>query len=134
MRWQAGRATTASSEQIDIVPHSDRLARYRAKRHAAVSPEPFGDRGASRPRLFCVQEHAARRRHFDLRLEMDGVLRSWAVPNGFSADPATKRLAVQTEDHPVEYADFEGIIPQGEYGGGTMILWDRGLWIPLLDP
>jgi bifunctional non-homologous end joining protein LigD len=115
------------------MPH-DRLARYRAKRHAATTPEPFGETTAARPRLFCVQEHDARRRHFDLRLEMEGVLKSWAVPNGFSADPATKRLAVETEDHPVEYADFEGLIPKGEYGGGTMILWDRGLWIPLLDP
>jgi bifunctional non-homologous end joining protein LigD len=109
------------------------LAAYRAKRDPGVTPEPFGG-GAPRPRLFCVQEHAARRRHFDLRLEMDGVLRSWAVPQGFSADPATKRLAVQTEDHPVEYADFEGVIPKGEYGAGPMILWDRGLWVPLLDP
>ncbi len=115
------------------MPH-DRLARYRAKRDPGATPEPFGDATAARPRLFCVQEHAARRRHFDLRLEMGGVLRSWAVPNGFSADPATKRLAVETEDHPVEYADFEGLIPKGEYGGGTMVLWDRGLWLPLLPP
>jgi len=115
------------------MPH-DRLDKYRAKRDAAVTPEPFGEASTSRPRLFCVQEHDARRRHFDLRLEMDGVLRSWAVPNGFSADPATKRLAVETEDHPVEYADFEGLIPKGEYGGGAMILWDRGLWVPLLPP
>jgi bifunctional non-homologous end joining protein LigD len=115
------------------MPH-DRLAHYRAKRTPGATPEPFGEAEAARPRLFCVQEHAARRHHFDLRLEMDGVLRSWAVPNGFSADPATKRLAVETEDHPVEYADFEGIIPKGEYGGGTMILWDRGLWVPLLPP
>jgi bifunctional non-homologous end joining protein LigD len=112
----------------------DPLARYRAKRTPGSTPEPFGEASSARPRLFCVQEHAARRRHFDLRLELDGVLRSWAVPNGFSADPATKRLAVQTEDHPVEYADFEGVIPKGEYGGGAMILWDRGLWVPLLPP
>jgi bifunctional non-homologous end joining protein LigD len=116
------------------VPAGDSLARYRAKRDAGATPEPFGDSGSGRPRLFCVQEHAARRRHFDLRLEMDGVLRSWAVPHGFSLDPAVKRLAVQTEDHPVEYADFEGVIPKGQYGAGPMILWDRGLWLPLLDP
>ena len=112
----------------------DKLAAYRAKRDAGVTTEPFGDGGPARPRLFCVQEHDARRRHFDLRLEIDGVLRSWAVPQGFSADPAVKRLAVATEDHPVEYADFEGVIPKGQYGGGAMILWDRGLWVPLLDP
>ncbi|HEV8239493.1 MAG TPA: DNA ligase D [Thermoanaerobaculia bacterium] len=115
------------------MPH-DRLAKYRAKRSPGVTPEPFGEGAEARPRLFCVQLHAARRRHYDLRLEMEGVLRSWAVPNGFSADPATKRLAVQTEDHPVEYADFEGLIPKGEYGGGSMIVWDRGLWVPLLPP
>jgi len=115
------------------VPHGD-LSRYRGKRDAGVTPEPFGDADAARPRLFCVQEHGARRHHYDLRLEMDGVLRSWAVPQGFSADPATKRLAVETEDHPVEYADFEGVIPKGEYGAGAMIVWDRGMWVPLLDP
>jgi bifunctional non-homologous end joining protein LigD len=112
----------------------EKLAAYRAKRHAGVTTEPFGEEGVARPRLFCVQEHDARRRHFDLRLEIDGVLRSWAVPQGFSADPAVKRLAVATEDHPVEYADFEGVIPKGEYGAGAMILWDKGLWVPLLDP
>jgi bifunctional non-homologous end joining protein LigD len=117
-----------------VAPRDDSLARYRAKRDAGVTPEPFGDSGVGRPRLFCVQEHSARRRHFDLRLEMGGVLRSWAVPQGFSLDPAVKRLAVETEDHPVEYADFEGVIPAGQYGAGPMILWDRGLWIPLLDP
>ena len=112
----------------------EKLSAYRAKRDSAATGEPFGETGGARPRLFCVQEHDARRRHFDLRLEIDGVLRSWAVPQGFSADPAVKRLAVATEDHPVEYADFEGVIPKGQYGAGAMILWDRGLWVPLADP
>jgi bifunctional non-homologous end joining protein LigD len=102
----------------------DALADYRAKRDFSVSPEPQG--GASkgaRPRLI-VQRHFARREHFDLRLEMDGVLKSWAVTRGPSANPADRRLAVRTEDHPLDYGDFEGLIPKGEYGGGTVMLWE----------
>ena len=104
-----------------------RLAEYKSKRWPTVTPEPFAG-GLRRPGHFVVQLHAARRRHFDLRLEMDGVLRCWAVPNGPSLDPADKRLAVQTEDHPVEYLDFEDVIPEGNYGAGPMIVWDRGRW------
>ena len=129
-----------------------RLKRYRAKRSADRTPEPFGGepttggasaarrRGAAaspawaRPRLFCVQKHAARRLHYDLRLEWGGVLRSWAVPKGPTLDPGEKRLAVEVEDHPVEYADFEGVIPEGNYGAGEAIVWDRGVWVPLEDP
>jgi len=114
----------------------DPLARYRAKRSADRTPEPSGS--AVRPAktaggLFIVHKHAATRLHYDLRLEMDGVLRSWAVPKGPSKNPADKRLAVHVEDHPIEYGDFEGLIPEGNYGAGAVIIWDRGEWIPLED-
>ena len=111
----------------------DGLEAYRAKRDAAQTPEPFGeDAPAIPPGVFVVQKHAARRLHYDLRLEIDGRLRSWAVPRGFSFDPEEKRLAVKVEDHPLDYVDFEAVIPDG-YGAGSMIVWDRGLWRPL-DP
>ncbi len=114
-------------------PEADRLAAYRAKRSAERTPEPFGS-AAARPRLFVVQEHRARRRHFDLRLEWQGVMWSWAVPKGPSLDPAQKRLAVRVEDHPLDYADFEGAIPEGNYGAGAVIVWDKGRWVPVEDP
>jgi bifunctional non-homologous end joining protein LigD len=110
------------------------LRRYHQKRDPERTPEPFGDEPVARavagggPHVFVVQQHAARRMHWDLRLEIDGVLTSWAVPRGPSLDPAEKRLAVLTEDHPLEYADFEGIIPEGNYGAGAMIVWDRGTY------
>jgi bifunctional non-homologous end joining protein LigD len=112
----------------------DRLATYRAKRTASRTPEPFGGRVVAGGNVFVVQKHAARRLHWDLRLELDGVLLSWAVPKGPSPNQADKRLAVQTEDHPLEYAEFEGVIPKGEYGAGAMIVWDRGIWKPVEDP
>lgn len=108
----------------------DRLAEYRAKRNASRTPEPFGGRVPSGGHAFVVQKHAARQLHWDLRLEHRGVLLSWAVPKGPSPAQSDKRLAVRTEDHPLEYAEFEGVIPAGEYGAGAMIVWDRGVWVP----
>src|SRR5476651_1099445 len=112
----------------------DRLKPYRAKRDFARTSEPRPRTTKNAGHQFVVQKHDARRLHFDLRLELDGVLLSWACPNGPSNLPTDKRLAVRTEDHPLKYLDFEGVIPKGEYGGGTMIVWDRGTWAPVHDP
>ena len=108
---------------------------YNEKRRFMRTPEPFGERGDSDPDhlIFVVQRHFAKRPHFDLRLELDGVLKSWAVPEGPSLDPAHKRLAVATEDHPISYADFEGLVPKDEYGAGAIFIGDRGTWVSMED-
>ena len=122
------------------------LGKYQHKRDFAATPEPSGKRtartrkaagkasGSNGAHSFVIQKHAARRLHYDFRLELDGTLKSWAVPKGPSYDPADKRMAVHVEDHPLDYADFEGVIPAGHYGAGTVIVWDRGEWIPDTDP
>ena len=112
------------------------LSHYHAKRNFKITAEPRGKvgRGGEKGLSYVIQKHAASHLHYDFRLELDGVLLSWAVPKGPSLDPADKRLAMHVEDHPLEYGDFEGTIPARQYGGGTVMVWDRGTWAPASDP
>jgi bifunctional non-homologous end joining protein LigD len=111
-----------------------KLAKYRAKRDFSKTAEPAGSRSAAGAgHSYLIQKHAATRLHYDFRLELGGVLKSWAVTRGPSLNPEDKRLAVHVEDHPLDYGSFEGTIPKGQYGGGTVMLWDRGTWQPLGD-
>jgi bifunctional non-homologous end joining protein LigD len=132
------KAATVFKKRASKKMARQKLASYRAKRDFERTSEPSGARAmAPAPRLrYVMQKHAARRLHYDLRLELDGVFRSWAVTKGPSLDPNQKRLAVEVEDHPLDYGDFEGTIPKGQYGGGTVMLWDRGFWMPMggVDP
>src|SRR5690348_13899903 len=116
---------------------TDKLKTYQSKRDFSKTAEPSGQATGKRKAKalsFVVQRHDATRLHYDFRLELDGVLMSWAVTKGPSTNPADKRLAVHVEDHPLDYGDFEGTIPEGEYGGGTVMLWDEGTWEPVGDP
>src|SRR5436190_7339765 len=110
------------------------LREYKRKRNFRRTSEPPANVAKRKGWSYVIQKHAASHLHYDFRLELDGVLKSWAVPKGPSLDPSNKRLAMHVEDHPVKYGDFEGIIPDGEYGGGTVMLWDRGTWDTSGDP
>jgi DNA ligase D-like protein (predicted 3'-phosphoesterase) len=131
-----GKSLSDIFEVFDPVPIRSRtlpagLSEYRRKRNFGVTTEPRGGRIQRHKKLtFVIQKHAASRLHYDLRLEVNGVFKSWAVTKGPSLAPRDRRLAVEVEDHPLDYGDFEGTIPQGEYGGGTVMLWDRGFWAP----
>jgi bifunctional non-homologous end joining protein LigD len=136
---KSGRATrpgrpASRDAQLPDMSAYGRLAEYNRKRHFDITPEPRGTaraREGGRPLEFVVQKHRASQLHYDFRLEHRGVMLSWAVPKGPSPDPAVKRLAMETEPHPMDYNQFEGVIPEGAYGGGTVMIWDKGVWAPI---
>ena len=134
---QKTRARPAATKDRDAplpdLARFGRLAEYNRKRHFGITPEPPGTtkaREPGRPLQFVIQKHRASRLHYDFRLEHRGAMLSWAVPKGPSLDPGVKRLAMETEPHPMDYNQFEGVIPEGEYGGGTVMIWDKGVWAP----
>src|SRR4029077_9555551 len=134
-------AAQENTKSMTAKSSSNALKEYHRKRDFKSTPEPKGDaradakrRGKSKKLFFCVQKHLASTLHYDFRLEHNSVLLSWAVPKGPSLNPADKRLAVRTEDHPLSYGTFEGTIPKGQYGAGTVELWDQGTWEPRGDP
>lgn len=126
---------TKSRSQSSDLGKFGKLAEYNRRRSFDVTPESAGEirRTKKKQREFVIQKHRATALHYDFRLEHDGVMLSWAVPKGPSLDPANRRFAMQTEDHPIEYNQFEGVIPEGEYGGGTVMIWDRGTWEPEVE-
>jgi bifunctional non-homologous end joining protein LigD len=128
------RRPAAGEPPLPDLSQYGQLAEYNRRRHFGRTPEPpgrAGERAAGTPRQFVVQKHRASHLHYDFRLEHRGVMLSWAVPKGPSPDPSVKRLAMETEPHPLDYNQFEGVIPAGEYGGGTVMIWDKGVWAPV---
>ncbi len=111
----------------------DKLAKYRSMRKESKTPEPFGGKSDEKHLVFVVQKHAATALHYDFRLEVNGAMPSWAIPKGPSLDPKDKRLAMKTEDHPMDYRHFAGIIPEGEYGAGIVEIWDEGYYLPEIE-